>query len=127
MITTGLLISLIIPTRSNADDAIHLNQGDAAPMEGILLSVPKAQETRTKIIERDQFEAINQSLGRSIDLYKANELQYQSQITTLLTQNDKLAKIDKDVQDSSTIKSVLIFLAGAAVTVGIAFAYKKAQ
>lgn len=122
-----LLIILLVGSLSYGDDAVHLNQGEVAPFEGLLLSIPKAQETRTRLIERDQFEAINSSLNNSINLYKANESQYQSQITTLLTQNDKLAKIDKDVSDGSTIKTVLTFLAGAAVTIGIAYAIRKVQ
>lgn len=109
-----------------AEDATHLNAKDPAPYEGILLSIPKATDTRTKLIERDQLDSINQSLNKSIDIYKANETVYEQKVDLLMKQNSTLSQSAYDLQSNNFWKSSLMFLAGAFVTGFLVFGVKKA-
>ncbi len=86
-----VLLTLTLNVRSNAQEAVALNQGQAAPFTGILITPKAAQDFKNTVIERDGLEDLQTSYERSIEMYKKTDELQQKKIDLLLTQNDKLA------------------------------------
>ena len=91
---SGLIIINFLLATSHAEErvvSVSLQQGQPAPFSGVLLTNEKANETRVKLIE-------NESLSKSIEFYKKNEMIKVEQIYPL-----------KQLQNFST-KITLIFI-----------------
>lgn len=110
-----LVISLIFSTTVRSD-ATFLEKGAKAPFEGILYTIEETQSFRKDLIERDYLKLQNDSLNRSVDLYKSNESLYQSQKNLLLEQNDKLAKSLYQERNLTDTQKFLYFMGGVALT-----------
>lgn len=86
-------LSLLIVTSlsSNCQDAIPIKQGETAKFTGILITSELSDDLRKAVIQRDSFQAQNESLNTIIKLQDDNFLHQQKKVTILLEQNDKLA------------------------------------
>ena len=109
------LISLI-STNCYADQAVEVKKGDIVPYDGSLLDREKANKIRDELIEKDGLVRTNESLNKSIQLYRSNELIYNDQKKLLLDQNIELTKTLNDTRETSTFTKVLYFLGGVALT-----------
>ena len=104
---TILLVSLTIVNKPlYADDAIVLTKGQAAPFAGVLLPENKANEVYNDL---KNYKLLNESLEKSISLYKNNEMLYDKKITMLSDQNDKLAVNLQQARTTSNWEKVLWF------------------
>ena len=112
MICKVIMISLTISSLSLADDPILLHKNDKAPMDGLLFSEQKSSEVKTKLIEGAQLQLLNDSLNKSISLYKNNEDIYSQKIDLLQKQNDSLAQKLYDQESSNFWKSFAFFSLG---------------
>jgi len=109
-----LIISSLISNLSFAEEAVLLSKGEAAPYSGALLPVDKLQELRKAYLEKD-------SLSRSIELYKSNELLYTKKVDVLSEQNDRLAKTAYEERNMSTLEKIGYFGLGAILTGLVAY------
>jgi hypothetical protein len=101
-----LLVFLTIVNSVKADDAIVLNKGQVAPFSGVLLPEIKANEVYSDL---KNYKLLNESLEKSIILYKKNEESYDKKINILLEQNDKLATNLHQARTTSNWEKVLWF------------------
>lgn len=101
-------------------------KGHILPQESWVFSPEKAKSTRDKLIDLQTTEKINESLNKSLDLYKSNEQIQQNKINLLLEQNDKLALRLGESQSLNNWEKFGLFVLGIAATVGAGFAIKKA-
>lgn len=102
-----MLVSLTIVNKPlYADDAIVLTKGQAAPFAGVLLPENKANEVYNDL---KNYKLLNESLEKSISLYKNNEMLYDKKITMLSDQNDKLAVNLQQARTTSNWEKVLWF------------------
>lgn len=87
-----LLSILILSPNINADilGATLVHQGDKMPYDGVLLTVPKAQQLYLNLQQCDNQKQVNISLLKSLSLMQDNEIIYKSEISELTTQNEKL-------------------------------------
>lgn len=99
-----------------ADDTVPLTKGQAAPMDGVLFSSDKANQTRKDLIELDELRLKEPSYKRTIDLYKANENLYSDKIKIVSDQNDNLAKNLYEARSLTTWEKLGYFALGVAVT-----------
>ena len=121
---TALLLILTSSTfltrNSYAEDAVLLTKGSPAPFEGFLIDRPKALEFRGITFERDEYKLLNESLTKSLQLYKDNDKINGEKLSIVLTQNDKLAQELNSARSTSNWEKTLWFLGGVVIT-GAAF------
>lgn len=112
-----LLISLSAsPNNAFADGLVVLKKGNVCPFDGYLLSKDQASKIYTELEDCDRIRLLNVSLNKSIDLYKANEVEYKTEISDLKIQNNTLVlAVDKATTDN-TWKNIMWFSLGAIVT-----------
>lgn len=102
-----------------ADNVISVKTGDVVTKEydgGSLLDREKANKIKDELIEKDGLVRTNESLNRSVKLYRDNEIIYNDQKKLLLDQNIELTKVLNDTRETSTFTKVLYFLGGVAIT-----------
>jgi hypothetical protein len=99
-----------------AQDPTLLKAKQPAPYDGLLFSQEKAEEVKTKLIEGDQMKLLNDSLLKSISIYKDNDSIYTQKVNLLQQQNDSLAKSLYDERSSNFWRSVLFMGLGIVVT-----------
>ncbi len=110
-----ILISFLISIQAFADP-ISLSKDQKAPYDGILFTETKANEIRKELLDKDYLQLQNDSLNRSLDLYKSNENLYGQQKQLLLDQNDKLAKSLYQERMVTNWERLGFFLLGIGVT-----------
>lgn len=101
-----LVFSMIVNNSATADDALILNKGQSAPFTGLLLTEDKANEVYTDI---KRYKLLNESLEKSVTLYKQNEELYDKKVNILLEQNDKLSENLLQARTTSNWEKVLWF------------------
>lgn len=111
-----MLTFLIAGNNCFADQAINLGLGDKAPFAGVLLPQSLADSMKLSLINADYNKALSDSLQKSVDLYKANEVLYQNKITLYSDQNDKLASRVSSEQTTSDWTKGLYFVLGVLAT-----------
>lgn len=107
-------IVLSLSNIAYAEDAVYLPKAQPAPYTGILMPEDEAQQLRKDSIEKD-------SLSKSVDLYKSNELLYAKKIDVLSEQNDKLAKTAFAERNLDTWEKIGYFSLGAVLTGLVAY------
>jgi len=112
-----ILILILISNICFADDSVFLNKGQPATFDGFLLPPDKVKELQNNTLERDTYKQINDSLNRSIDLYKSNTSIKDQEIQVLMNQNDNLAKSLNDSRTTSDWTKALYFLGGIVISV----------
>ena len=101
-----LVFSMIVSNGAFADDALVLNKGQPAPFTGLLLTEDKANEVYNDI---KKYKLLNESLEKSVILYKQNEELYDKKVNILLEQNDKLSENLLQARTTSNWEKVLWF------------------
>jgi hypothetical protein len=97
---------MIVSKSAFADDALVLNKGQPAPFTGLLLTEDKANEVYNDI---KKYKLLNESLEKSVILYKQNEELYDKKVNILLQQNDKLSENLLQARTTSNWEKVLWF------------------
>lgn len=118
LIVTILTFTLTIQA-ALADNAMTVKTGDVVTKEydgGTLLDKEKANKIKDELIEKDGLVRTNESLNRSVQLYRANEIIYNDQKKMLIDQNVELTKTLNDTRETSTFTKVAYFLGGVALT-----------
>lgn len=100
-------------------DAKYLPQGTPAPFEGYLLSVPKAKQIRSQLLEIELLQATNASLHNSLKIQKDITILTEDKVKILSEQNDKLAKSLMDERSVSNLERFFWFSMGV-IGAGIA-------
>lgn len=101
-----LVFSMIVNDTASAEDAVVLNKGQQAPFTGLLLTEDKANEVYSDI---KKYKLLNESLEKSVILYKQNEELYDKKVNILLQQNDKLSENLLQARTTSNWEKVLWF------------------
>lgn len=124
-ISLFLILSFCINAIGETDPHFEI-RGYTLLQDSWVFSPNKAKEVRDKLIDLDTYQKLNESLNRSIELYKKNEVINDNKINLLLEQNDTLAKnlmAERTVGNWERFGYVLL---GIVMTVGAGFAIKKA-
>lgn len=106
LLTTLLVFLITVNSLARAEDVVVLSKGQAAPFAGVLLPESKANEVYN---EMNRFRLLNESLEKSISIYKENETLYDKKVNMLLEQNDKLAVNLQEARTASNWEKVLWF------------------
>ena len=107
-----LMVTLVSLINANADQAVDLNKGEPAPFNGVLLDKEKSNKIKNELIEKDALAEKNNSLNRSIDLYRKNESIMNEQNDLLLNKNLELTRTLNDARETSSTTKILYFLGG---------------
>ena len=114
-ITTLLIFAFTIQC-AIADNAVELDKGQPAPFPGTLLDKATSQKVKNELIERDALKSTNDSLNRSVKLYKDNQDILHDQKEMLFKQNIELTKTLNDTRETSDWVKVGYFVLGIVVT-----------
>ena len=118
-----ILISLCASQIALCDTDPHFEaKGYTLLQDSWVFSPAKAKDVRDRLIDGDTFQKLNESLSKSIDLYKKNETINDNKINLLLEQNDKLAKSLLAERTVGSWERFGYFLLGVIGTVGAGFA-----
>ena len=113
-----MLSFLNISTKSLANESVYLSKDSPAPFSGFLLPQSKVLEFRNMEIKNKEYKLTNESLERSIVIYKNNEEQSEKQIDIALTRNTELAKELASARSTSDLQRIIYVLLGAAAMYG---------
>lgn len=114
-VTTLLVFAFTIEC-AIADTAVNINKGEPAPYTGVLLDLEKAEKIRDELIDKDTLQKTNESLNKSILLYKSNEEILSNHKNLLLNQNMELTKTLNDTRETSGWVKAAYFVLGMAAT-----------
>ena len=118
-----LLISQICLAET---DPYFANKGHTLTQDSWVFSPDKAKDVRNRLIDGETYQKLNESLNKSIELYKSNDEIQQKKVNLLLEQNDVLAKRLNESQSLNNWEKFGLFVLGIAATVGAGIAIKKA-
>lgn len=107
-------------------DPYFANKGHVLTQDSWVFSPDKAKDVRNRLIDGETNLKLNESLTRSIELYKSNDEIQQKKVNLLLEQNDVLAKRLNESQSLNNWEKFGLFVLGIAATVGAGIAIKKA-
>lgn len=116
-----IALLLILSTPAYADNAITVHTGDVVTKEfdkGTLLDAPQADKIKDQLIERDQYQKENESLNKSVNLYKANEILYREESSILLDSNVKCTKELNSNRKTTALEIIGYMAAGALLIYG---------
>ena len=116
MLIFSIAVLLQTPNNSYCEDAVNINAGEKAPFTGVLLSKDKAESIRKELITKDELVLTNNSLKRSIELQDLNLKLRESQVETLLKQNDVLIR-HKTMNDYERVMWVAVGVLGTSLAV----------
>lgn len=119
IITTLSLVSFLMTSVCYADNVIKVQTGHVVTKEyneGVLMDREKADKVRDELIEKDALVKTNESLNKSLILYRSNEDILNGQKKLLLDQNIELTKTLNDTRETSTLVKVGYFIGGVALT-----------
>lgn len=123
-ITSFVLSLSLLGNLCYADDIIHLNQGDKAPNSGFLFSEDKTRDTRIKLLERNTFEGLNESLTKTNTFLQQNSEKKDEQFKLVMDRNIQLSAVVRDQQSLNNWEKAGYFVAGVLLTY---FAIKTAH
>jgi magnesium-transporting ATPase (P-type) len=118
-----VLISSSISVR--ADDVYELKKGEAAPIDGTLLSVDKSKEVKNRLIEGEAQKELNTSLKKSLELEKQNTDYANEKLKLYATQNNELASSLHNERTTSNWVKFAYFAGGAAATILVLYGVQK--
>lgn len=121
-----LIIFLICSTAFPDTDPYFAERGTVLPKDSWVFSPEKAKQTRDKLIDAETYFKINESLTKSIELYKTTEEIQQNKVNLLLKQNDELAQRLYSSQSLNNWERFGLFFLGIAATVGAGWAISRA-
>lgn len=117
---TSLIVNSLVITYAISDDAVHLNKGEAAPMDGYEISPDKAVKIRNLAIDLDTQKEINTNLTQENSLMNQRLVNAQQQ-------DDRLSKELVETKDSSFLGKAAFFIFGAAVTGLVSYGVYKSR
>ena len=98
-----------------AEDIVHVKKGDAAPYDGYLLDQEKANKVRDQALDNEGLVKTNESLNKSIILYKSNQDLLTQENDILLKKDIELTKTLNDTRTTSDWVKVGYFVLGVVV------------
>ncbi len=116
LIITVLLMTAFTIQAAFSNQSVDLSKGTPAPYDGVLLDKERANSVKNELIEKDYLQRSNESLNKSINLYKDNENILNQKSDILLKQNTDLIKNLNESRSVSTWEKVGFFILGVAVT-----------
>jgi hypothetical protein len=111
-----MLISLMVANNCFANQAVNIDKDQKAPFSGVLFDKEKANNVKNELIEKDSLVKTNESLNKSINLYRSNQDLVNKENDLLLNQNVKLTENLNSAREMSDIAKIGYFLLGVAVT-----------
>lgn len=121
-----VLFCFILCQISLAEDPYFGQKGHVLPQDSWVFSPDKAKEVRNKLVDGETYFKLNESLTKSIELYKKSDEIQQNKVNLLLEQNDKLAQRLYSSQSLNNWALFGVFLLGIAATVGAGIAIGQA-
>jgi hypothetical protein len=121
------IFSFLLCQTSSADDPYFAQKNHVLPQDSWVFSPDKTKEVRNKLIDGETYFKLNESLSKSIELYKNNEEIQQNKVNLLLEQNDKLAQRLASSQSLNNWERFGLFFLGIAATVGAGWAISRAR
>jgi len=123
-----VFISFFISQIAIGDTDPHFEvKGYTLIQDSWVFSQDKAKSVRDRLIDLDVSLKTNESLQKSIDLYKLNETIQQKQLDIVLQQNDKLASALQSERTLNNWERFGCFLLGIAATVGAGWAISRVK
>lgn len=107
------------------DGAKPVTKGSTVPYDGVLLTVPKANELHSDIVVGDGYKKLNDSLNQSLTIQQNNYNIEQQKNTILDARNDKLAEQLKNAQSMNNTEKLLWMGVGVLVTGASAYTLSK--
>ena len=121
-----ILLACLIPQNSLAD-VVYLEKDAKTPFAGFLFSEQAGKEVKVKLIERDYFEKLNESLQKQVESYSNINLRYQEEKKILLDQNDNLAKNLGAERSMGNFERALWFAGGILTTVLVLYGVSRVK
>jgi hypothetical protein len=118
--TLGLAISVC-----QAGEVRYLDKSQPAPYNGYLFDLEAEKANRLELLDLDFYKALNVQNKSVIELHKTQTALVEEQAKLWRKQSDNLATQLVEARDNQFWRSALYFLAGAALTTGLAFAVSK--
>lgn len=109
-----------------ADDAIYLEKDKPAPFNGFLSTEGKTREIRIKLLERDTFENINQSLTKTNTFLQENSDSKDKQIKIVMDRDNQLAQSLRDERSTNNWERIGWFAGGILTTILTIYGVKEA-
>lgn len=103
-----------------------IEKGQPAPFSGVLLPNKKGNEIRKQLIQGDGYRLINESLEKTITLYKENEQIQSKKLVLLVDQNNLLNNEVTALRKSNDLEKILWFSLGVLATGFALYGAKKA-
>jgi len=87
-------IFLILLSLSNQvfADVLYITKGTPAAFDGFLFDTEKGKQVKQRLVERDYFEKLSQSLTIQVNLYEGIETRSNEKYKILMDRNDDLSK-----------------------------------
>jgi hypothetical protein len=114
-----VLISLLVPSLVFAQDVKYLEQGQAAPFTGYLVSPDMEKKFRLMDKKLEFSTQLNTSYENLLKSYEANDMIQNKRIEICQKQNEKL------LNGTTKLDGIPMFLVGAATAILIMFAHGK--
>lgn len=122
-LVTFLMIGMV--SLNSVAQSVPIKKDEAAPFSGVLFSTDTANDLRKELLDKDLLKQENESLNKSINLYKTKDEISNNQIDELLKANSKLSTYIKN--ENSEYKPLLWFAIGIATSTLTVYALKKAS
>lgn len=119
-----LLIGWISTSICLGADVVSLKAKDIVPFDGILFSLPKAEDTRIKLLERDSFQKMNQVYINSQADYDAIQLKLRTNLDLCIKETDNVAQNLYAERQMRNVERIAIFGGGIATTIIIFYIVK---
>lgn len=111
-----IIFSILINNICLADDSVILNKDDKAPFTGILFTPEKSQDLKNKLIERDAYIQLNDSLNKSLNFQQDIINRNNDKNKLCMDQNDVLAKSLYSERQMNDLEKFGLVLLGIGIT-----------
>lgn len=111
-----IIFSTLLNNSAIAEDSVVLDKDKPAPFSGILFSPEKSQDIKNKLIERDAYIELNDSLNKSLSFQQDIIQRNIDKNNLCLDQNDKLAKSLYSERQMNDLEKVGLVLLGIGIT-----------
>lgn len=111
-----IIFSTLLSSLSWAEDTIVLHKGALVPFDGILFSSEKAADVKNKLIERDAYFQLNDSLNKSLNFQQDIINRDNNKNKLCMDQNDNLAKSLYSERQMNDLEKFGLVLLGIGIT-----------
>jgi hypothetical protein len=120
-----LILNCSISSIARSEESIILEKGKPAPYPGFLVPRERVLELRKTELDNQEYKLLNESLTRTVNIYKSNESLSEKQVNILLERNDKLSQELNKSRSMSNFERGLWFFGGMVVTGAAAYTASK--